>query len=369
MKVVIRTDASHQIGTGHLMRCLTLADVLRGNGDVVSFICREHAGNLCDLVEEKGYAVHRLPYAEPEVGIGSNEYLPWLAVSQDEDARQTATALQQEREKPTWLIVDHYALYEKWEKAMRPHTERIMVIDDLANRHHNCDLLLDQNLYEDLHTRYDSLLPPGCQKLLGPTYALLRPEFLQARQSLRKRDGIVKRLLIFFGGVDPTNETAKALEAVQMMARSNIAVDVVAGSSNPNRAQVEAVSQDMRNVTVHHQVENMAELMIQADLAIGGGGTTTWERCYLGLPTITIVVADNQREMIETIADRGAVWNMGWNVDVLADDLKACLESALNNPEAVRAMGRAARQIMDGRYGHKENPVTAALLAMTSVAC
>jgi len=351
------------------MRCLTLADVLRGNGAVVSFICREHVGNLCDLVEEKGYAVHRLPYAEPGVGIGSNEYLSWLAVSQEEDARQTATALQQEQEKPRWLIVDHYALYEKWEKAMRPHTERIMVIDDLANRHHNCDLLLDQNLYEDLHTRYDSLLPPGCQKLLGPTYALLRPEFLQARQSLRKRDGIVKRLLIFFGGVDPPNETAKALEAVQLLNRPGIIVDVVVGAANPHADQLQKQCADLTNVTVHGQVKNMAELMANADLAVGAGGTTTWERCCLGLPTITIVVADNQREMIETIADRGAVWNMGWYVDVLADDLKACLESALNSPEAVRAMGRAARQIMDGRYGYKENPVTDALLAMTSVAC
>jgi len=368
MNVVIRTDASHRIGTGHVMRCLPLADVLRGTGAAVSFICREHAGDLCHLIEQKGYAVHRLPCSEPETGIGGNEYLKWLAVSQEEDARQTATALQQEREKPRWLIVDHYALDKKWEKAMRLHTERIMVIDDLANRRHDCDLLLDQNLYEDLQTRYDDLLPPGCQKLLGPTYALLRPEFLQARQSLRERDGTVRRLLIFFGGVDPTNETAKALEAVKLLNRPEITVDVIVGAANPHADQHRKQCDDLTNITVHGQVKNMAELMANADLAIGAGGTTTWERCCLGLPTITIVIADNQQEMIETIAGRGAVWNMGWHASVSANDLRDRLKYALVNPKAVRAMGQAAWRVMGNRTHDMGHPIVEAISEITSVA-
>ena len=350
------------------MRCLTLADVLRANGATVSFICREHTGHLCDLVVQKGYVVHRLPYAEPGGGIGGNEYLQWLAVSQEEDVRQTATALQQEREKPMWLIVDHYALDEKWEKAMRPHTERIMVIDDLANRLHNCDLLLDQNLYEDLHTRYDGLVPDDCHKLLGPSYALLRPEFLQARQSLRKRAGIVKRLLIFFGGVDPTNETAKVLEAVQMLNRPEIIVDVIVGDANPHADQLRKQCADRTNITLYSQVKNMAELMANADLAIGAGGTTTWERCCLGLPTITLVIADNQREMIETIAGRGAVWNMGWHASVSADDLRDRLKYALVNPKAVRAMGQAAWRVMGNRTHDMGHPIVEAISEITSVA-
>lgn len=368
MKVVIRTDASYRIGTGHLRRCLTLADMLRGNGATVSFICREHTGHLCHLIEQKGYAVHRLLCSEPETCIDGNEYLPWLAISQEEDACQTATALQQEREKPRWLIVDHYALDEKWEKAMRPQAEQIMVIDDLANRRHNCDLLLDQNLYEDLHTRYDDLLPPGCQKLLGPTYALLRPEFLQARQSLRKRDGSIKRLLIFFGGVDPTNETAKALEAVQLLNRPEIIVDVVVGAANSHTDLLQKQFADLTNITVRGQVKNMAELMANADLAIGAGGTATWERCCLGLPTITIVIADNQREMIETIAGRGAVWNMGWHASVSANDLRDRLKYALVNPKAVRAMGQAAWRVMGNRTHDMGHPIVEAISEITSVA-
>jgi len=348
MKVVIRADASHRIGTGHLMRCLTLADMLRENGAVVSFICREHAGNLCDLVEEKGYAVHRLPYAEPEVGIGSNEYLQWLAVSQEEDARQTQAIVQREREKPTWLIVDHYALYEKWEKAMRPHTERIMVIDDLANRHHNCDLLLDQNLYEDLHTRYDDLLPPGCQKLLGPTYALLRPEFRQARQSLRKRDGSVKRLLIFFGGVDPTNETAKALEAVQLLNRPEIIVDVVVGAANSHTDLLKKQCADLTNVTVHGQVKNMAELMANADLAIGASGTTTWERCCLGLPTLVIAIAENQVAIAQESHRFGIAAYLGRAEEVTVQGLYAELEQLLKQLSVLRQMGKKAAKLVDG---------------------
>lgn len=348
MRVVIRADASHRIGTGHLMRCLTLADMLREGGATVSFICREHAGHLCDLVEQKGYPAHRLPYAEPGPDITNEEYAWWLAVPQEEDARQTEAVLQPKREVVAWLIVDHYALDEKWERAMRSQAERVMVIDDLANRRHNCDLLLDQNLYEDLRTRYDGLLPPGCQKLLGPTYALLRPEFLQARQSLRKRDEGVKRLLIFFGGVDPTNETAKALEAVQMMHRLEITVDVVVGAANQHADQLQKQCADLTNITVHEQVKNMAKLMANADLAIGAGGTTTWERCCLGLPTLVITIAENQVAIAKESHRFGIATYLGRAEEVTVQGLYTALEQLFKHPYALREMSKKAARLVDG---------------------
>ncbi|MEW5994995.1 MAG: UDP-2,4-diacetamido-2,4,6-trideoxy-beta-L-altropyranose hydrolase [Candidatus Zixiibacteriota bacterium] len=367
MNVAIRVDASCRIGTGHVMRCLTLAEMLRANGAAVSFICREHPGHLCDLIEQKGHYCHRLPCAKPGIDTANDEYSTWLAVSVEEDTRQTQAFLQRQQCDMAWLIVDHYVLDERWEKAMRPYAEHIMVIDDLADRRHDCDLLLDQNLYEDLHTRYDGLLPENCQKLLGPQYALLRREFVTAREKMPQRNGTVNCILVFFGGADATNETIKALEAIRLLGRPDIAVDVVVGSSNLHKGQIETAARNMPNVTLHHQAENMAELMVRADLAIGGGGTTTWERCYLGLPTITIIVAENQRETIEAVAARGAVWNMGWYADVFVDTVGRHLKYVLDSPEAVRATGQAAREVMGDRNDDVQNPVAAALLEMTGV--
>lgn len=219
MKVAFRADASVGIGSGHVMRCLTLAGELKEAGAQIIFICRECEGNLCDLIEKQGIPVARI----------SGELQSWEA-----DAFQSLEALKKYG-KADWLVVDHYSLDHRWEAGIRNAAEKIMVIDDLADRIHDNDLLLDQNLYEDLENRYNGLAPPHCIKLLGPRYALLRPEFRKARASLRKRDGIIRRILVSFGGSDPSNETAKALEAIGLLGKPEIAVDVVVGSSNPHR--------------------------------------------------------------------------------------------------------------------------------------
>ncbi|MFH1884106.1 MAG: UDP-2,4-diacetamido-2,4,6-trideoxy-beta-L-altropyranose hydrolase, partial [Planctomycetota bacterium] len=226
---IIRADASGQIGTGHVMRCLTLADELRGRGAEVIFVCREFAGNLCGYIEEKGYIVHRLPVSnDQEHDFESNlKHASWLGADWQTDARQVEEVFKDLDTHLDWLVVDHYALDEKWEGYLRPYVKKIMVIDDLADRAHDCDLLMDQNFHENLESRYDGLVPPGCIKLLGPKYAALRPEFREVRKNLRKRDGHVKRIMIFFGGSDPTNETAKTLEAMYMLNRPDVAVDVV----------------------------------------------------------------------------------------------------------------------------------------------
>jgi len=205
LKILIRTDSSVQIGTGHVMRCLTLADELRERGAEIVFVCRDFAGNLCGYTE------------------GNLKHAAWLGADWQTDARQVEEIIKDFNTHPDWLVVDHYALDERWERYLRSYVKKIMVIDDLADRPHDCDLLLDQNFYENLESRYDGLAPSGCKKLLGPKYALLRPEFREERKNLRKRDGYVKRIMIFFGGSDPTNETTKALEAVRMLNRPDIA--------------------------------------------------------------------------------------------------------------------------------------------------
>jgi UDP-2,4-diacetamido-2,4,6-trideoxy-beta-L-altropyranose hydrolase len=346
MKIFVRADASEKIGAGHVMRCLTLAHPLSQMGFDVVFICRDFPGNLCELITTKGYRAFRLPWAKPS----KHELVPW-----EKDADETSDILRNEG-GIEWLIVDHYDLDIRWERQIRQFANKIMVIDDLANRPHDCDLLLDQNLRDNLEGRYENLLPKNCRKLLGPRYALLRPEFDRYRKSNMERDGRVRRILIFFGGSDPTNETSKSLWAIRSLKMPEIALDVVAGASNPHREEIRSMCSAMPNTTYHCQVENMAELMAAADLAIGAGGTATWERCCLGLPSLSIVLAENQLESTAAVAAKGAAQFLGWNWDVSSVDLAAAVQAAISDPARLKRMSKAASDIMGGMdyaYGNR----------------
>jgi UDP-2,4-diacetamido-2,4,6-trideoxy-beta-L-altropyranose hydrolase len=348
-KIVIRTDASVQIGSGHIMRCLTLAGTLRSRGCGVSFICRELPGHLCDFVESKGYKVHRLPYDGTNSLKNQNNirHEDWLGVDWGTDAEQTLNILQTSQ-TPDWLIVDHYALDRRWETMMRPLTRKIMVIDDIADRPHDCDLLLDQNLYDDMESRYDGRVPDKCTKLLGPHYALLRPEFIEARKKLRVRDSSVKRIFVFFGGADLTNETEKALKAVQLLERSDIVIDVVVGSANPNKDAIRQYCASLPNANYFSQVDNMAFMMTTADLAIGGGGGTTWERCSLSLPSLVISVADNQVHIAEAAAAAGAIIYLGSSDKVTTVDVLNALRTVILAPDILRKLTKHASGLVDG---------------------
>lgn len=338
---MFRADASTSIGTGHIMRCLTLANRLMELGAEVSFISKESPGHLCDYVESKGYLVHRLSDAGGH--LPQNKNLPeW-----EKDSFQTIERLQLYKGLIDWLIVDHYALDMQWENKMRSYVKNIMVIDDLANREHDCDLLLDQNYYDNLEVRYTGLVPANCESLLGPKYVLLRPEFRIARRNLRKRDGQVRRILIFFGGSDATNETSKALKSMKHFANSDIKFDVVVGSSNPYKEQIQTQCKELLNAVYYCQVNHMAELMAQADLAIGAGGTATWERMYLGLPTLTVITASNQVETTMALAKLGTLWNLGWYNHVSEDLLSGMLQRAIDNPSELIQMGDKAMKLMD----------------------
>ena len=351
MQILIRTDASVQIGTGHVMRCFTLADELRGRGAEAVFVCREFAGNLCGYIEEKGYIVHRLPVSnEKEHNIKGNlRHAAWLGADWQTDARQVEEIIKNLDTHPDWLVVDHYALDERWEGYLRPYVKKIMVIDDLADRAHDCDLLLDQNFYEDLESRYDGLVPSGCKKLLGPKYALLRPEFREARKNLRKCNGHVKRIMIFFGGSDPTNETTKALEAIRMLNRPDIAVDVVVGGTNPNKGKINELCNAMSNVIYHCQVSNMAKLMADADLFLGGGGSTTWERCCLGLPSLIISTARNQNAIAVGCDQVGIGIHINKSKDISPHQIQIEIEKMFLNQTTLLNMEKKSANMVDGK--------------------
>ncbi|MBI1829460.1 MAG: UDP-2,4-diacetamido-2,4,6-trideoxy-beta-L-altropyranose hydrolase [Thaumarchaeota archaeon] len=316
----IRVDSGTQIGIGHMMRCFAIAESLKDDIKT-SFISRSLPGNLCNLIESKEYKVYRLPDNTTLENYDKN-----CEIMNRKDAEQTIVIINETNEQADWLIVDHYDLDKRWETRLRPHVKKIVVIDDLANRLHDCDLLIDQNLYDNMEDRYKNLIPNNCQQLLGPQYALLRPEFLEIRKKIRKRKWPIKRILVSFGGSDPTNETSKVLDALSSLDPLPL-VDVVIGPSNQNNEMIKQLCSSFSNVKCHYKVDNIAVLMANADLSIGAGGTTTWERCCLGLPTIVTVVSKDQLELTKVVAKRGCVISMGLASKVSVKDYVKAIKS------------------------------------------
>ena len=344
MKVLFRTDASIQIGTGHVMRCLTLADALAAKGAQCTFICRQHAGNLIEYIRNKGHAVNSL-----HMGTGADADLAhseWLGATQAQDAQACAstTATLQ----PDWLVVDHYALDARWESALAKHCGQVMVIDDLADRPHACQVLLDQTFGRNAKD-YRPLVPDDCTLLCGSTYALLRPEFAALRPySLQRRvQPKLKHLLVTLGGVDKDNVTAQVLNALRgCPLPADCEITVVMGATAPWLAAVQQQAQTMAwPTTVRVGVSNMAQLMADSDLAIGAAGATSWERCCLGLPSILVVLADNQASIAAALANAGAV------VQLELPDLPrllAQIPAASGDPAALTSMSQAASKICNG---------------------
>ena len=339
MRIVVRLDSSVRIGTGHLVRCLTLAEALRQDGVSVSFACRPLPGNMMTLIEARGHALRTLPGDDPRDPV--EQLLPdW-----EKDAAAMAELLNGIG-MVDWLIVDHYGLDYRWERKIRPFVRRIMVIDDLANRRHECDLLLDQNYYLDADTRYAKLIPESTQTLLGPRYALLRPEFETFRHRARGRNGLVKTILVLLGGTDPANVTEKAIRAMQSAREVKPDFQVVVGGSNPHRKQIEAICREDPRFHYQCQAENMAELMTKADLTLGAGGATTWERCFLGLPSIIVATAPNQIRTTQDLAANGVCWFLGRAHDLTEAQLVASVTHAIRNPGTLKTMSAKAMDIM-----------------------
>lgn len=309
MHIVFRTDASLQIGTGHVMRCLALADALHERGDQCIFICREHEGNLLSFIRQRGHKAVALPASTVNERVSSETvHAAWLGADWLTDAEQTRQVLGSQI--MDWLVVDHYALDRHWEAALRLNARRIMVIDDLADRPHDCDLLLDQNLGRSPQD-YAGLVDAAATVLIGPQYALLRPDFSALRQqtlSRRENNLQLRCLLITMGGVDKDNVTGQVLEALKTCTLpQGLRITVVMGSYAPWLERVRAQAANMLCPTeVLVGVSNMAQLIADSDLAIGAAGGTSWERCCLGLPSLILVIAENQRAGAIALQDVGA---------------------------------------------------------------
>ena len=348
MRVAFRTDASSQIGTGHVMRCLTLADALREKGNAeCQFVCREHEGHLVDHIRSRGYELHALPRPSEKPSFESDlAHASWLGVDWQTDAAQTRQALGSAA--LDWLIVDHYALDHRWESVLRSSCRRMMAIDDLADRQHDCDLLLDQN-YGSSAERYRGLISEDCAQCHGPEYALLKPVYAERRTQMPARDGQVCRVLIYFGGgADTADLTRLAVQAFQAPELAHIELDIVGGEAYAHQALLEELVEQCGNATIRRQLPDLADLMAEDDLAIGAGGATTWERCCMGLPSIVISVAENQRPVCEALSADKLIDYLGHVDQVTYELIQDRVLSLLKRPDLFRELSEQGMRLVDG---------------------
>ncbi len=364
MKIAFRTDASIQIGSGHVMRCLTLADALRAKGAQCHFISRAHPGHLMEVIRQRGHVANRLVAAVQQAqaaiknsaatgpDLQPNQLIEpahavWLGGTWQADAMDTAVILASLQ--PDWLVVDHYALDQRWESALQPHYKKLMVIDDLADRPHRCDLLLDQNWFgDDTPTRYRNLVPPHCKCHLGPEYALLKPEYAQLRESMPLRDGTVRRVLVFLGGSDPTNQTSKVLAALMQPSFAHLQVDVVIGPNHPDVEGIAAQATTRSGTTLHQSLPTLAHLMSRADLMISAGGSTTWERLCLGLPAVVISVAANQTSTNVALMNAGYIDFLGEMNEVSVSNIADAVRRSLANAATLKAQSSLGLKLVSG---------------------
>jgi UDP-2,4-diacetamido-2,4,6-trideoxy-beta-L-altropyranose hydrolase len=344
MDVVFRVDAANHIGSGHVVRCITLAKELLRILDVkVTFFCRDFDGNLISFISSHGFKVKVLSYGSEE--FQSSDYNSFLRASYDDDAKATIELLSQNFSRGVdWLIIDHYGIDEKWEELLKPYCHNMMCIDDLNNRKHSCDLILDQNYTASKKQRYSD---SNAQKLIGPKYALLRDEFrLLDIPEYSERE---RKILVFFGGVDINNETLKALKGIDSLGFKGTYVDVILGQSNPHIAEIEAYCSDREQFKVYIQISDMAKRMSESRLFVGAGGSTALERACCGLPSIVTAVASNQIESSESLDIIGVHHYLGVAETLTPTDYAQAVQSLIESDIDLFEMAESALDLVDGQ--------------------
>lgn len=356
MLVAIRVDASMTIGTGHTYRMLALATALQRNSHQVVFVARTLTGNLFSLISAQFTLIELPAPSQQQVHNRHCHHGDWLQVSYQQEISQCQQALDaflanHSQDQFDWIIADHYAIDSTWHQAIAEYTRYVMQVDDLADRTHGCDLLLDQNFFQQMPLRYANKLPQKCQLLLGPTFALLREEFAIQRQRLKPYTSRLaqQHVVLFFGGVDTDNETYKALTGL-LAAKSNDIFDVIIGQNNPHQTKLNALIQCHPNrIKLHIQISNMMEVFANGYLYVGAVGATTWERCVLGLPGIVCSLALNQRQLAEDLAGINGHTYLGEHKQLTAHDYQLAYEQALNNRQALTLQSQGCAALVSGQ--------------------
>lgn len=329
MFVVIRADASVDIGFGHVFRCLTLAEALHARGHKIEFVCRDLPGQLAGKIFDEGFVCHLIQ-----------------ADSWSMDAEKTRELFLEE--VPDWIVVDHYGLDSRWHLSVQEVTRKIMVIDDLANRKIDCDLLLDTGIGKS-RGDYLELIPANCQTLTGVEFALIRSEFqanrLTAKQKRSEQHGVDK-IMINLGGMDQNNLIPTILNGLAGFLE-RLKFDIIVSSVTPNFSQIKEVVEHCTSCRLLLDVDNMADIILEADFAIGAGGVTAYERCILGLPSIVIPVADNQQQFVSELAMRSAIFKVTSSENMVAD-IQQILARCLAEPDTLKNISQSCFDLLDG---------------------
>lgn len=361
-QVVIRCDASVAVGSGHVMRCLALAEALAARGAPPLFICRELPGHLAELIRRRGFDVALLPppaypFAPP---ADAPVHASWLGVSWAQDAAETRAALEAAGAPAVWLVVDSYAIDERWAAALRPVARHILAIDDLGDRPLGADLVLDTGL--------DAAALRAARRtdraaLLGPRYALVDPLYVALRPQAKARAVPPRRILVSLGGADTLGVTLTVMEALLALHRPGLEADVVLPRSAPAFAKAQRIAEQCPWMRLSDQVPSLAPLMLAADLAVGAAGGTSWERLCLGLPAAVLTLADNQHPVATALQrHRLARW-IGDARTLEPAALRVALAEALDAPADPDWISRA-QAVVDGRGAERVAAVITASRGM-----
>ncbi len=327
-RVFVRADAGSDIGFGHVVRTLSLATHLRDRGRPVTYVTRSPP-ELVAMLSDRGFEVVELEGRTPRQR-GSGDV--WRVDDQLVDARLTRSIIS---DASSTILVDHYGLDQTWERTVADDSERIIVLDDLANRPHHCGLLTDQNWYgPNTRDRYADLVAPTCRLLLGPRYCVLQPEYAARRRGRHPVRRPPKRILVCFGGTDPAHETEKVLAALADLPSGMFDVDVVVG--NPARATGELRGlADAAAARLHVAVASLAPLLAGADLAVGASGAATWERLCMRVPGLVATTSRHQSGVTEALALAGMTRWMGLTSETTVASYVDALRAAVDDPIAV----------------------------------
>ncbi|MCG9790050.1 UDP-2,4-diacetamido-2,4,6-trideoxy-beta-L-altropyranose hydrolase [Vibrio mediterranei] len=341
MQAVFRVDASYHIGSGHVMRCLVLADALKKHGWNITFACIPQPGDLISYIIEKKYNVVTLSVPqELQSPQFDGDYKSWLHRDEASDAEDFVSKV----ELADWVIIDHYAIGVQWETVVKSNLCcKLLSIDDL-NREHISNLILDQNLWPDLEHRYCA---SPSKKLLGPKYALLRPRFEHLRNTnIAKKN----QLIAFFGGADPTNECNKLLEAALKIVPLPFKIKVITGKLNQKHENLKQYASEQ--VEVLQFIEDFEQELSQSRYCIGASGVSNWERFCLNIPSTVVSVADNQVGLSQYLFKQNLVRYLGEGVFTSVSSYMTELEylksnwHTINTSSMVEIDGKGADRVV-----------------------
>ncbi|MBO9489049.1 UDP-2,4-diacetamido-2,4,6-trideoxy-beta-L-altropyranose hydrolase [Endozoicomonas sp. G2_1] len=354
-KIAFRVDASSKIGAGHLFRCLNLAKRLLSNGNDVTFLTLLESEEHQQLLRRHGIRVLNLVEASGDL-INKDWQL--------QDASQCSRAISPPLDNDTvtnkqfdLIVVDHYAIDHHWQKLMVNYYKELLVIDDLANRSHLANYLVDQTL-GCVKANYQSLVPNYCQLLVGSEYIILNPDFANYRSKalVKRAKGLAKtnkdkiNILISMGACDPDNISQILYDSLKTLRQRfrQFSVVIVLSSLAPHKSELlnKTKNSDWCQLTINPS--SMARLMLDADIAIGTPGTTSWERCFMGLPSILLQDADNQRVVANHLAEQQAAINLGHYKTLTTERLSRAL-TALLDENTYKRQVNACLNICDGK--------------------